>query len=294
MSLPAPGGNAPSSTRSRAPCEYRPLPSAPAVPSPSARHGVSRWPFARSTTISFVSVALFFALWQVVPALGFVDARYTSQPSAVVSASIEILSEGSFYHHVWVSLQEFVLGFVLALVLAVTFGVLMGTSRYARLALEPALMALYVAPVLVVLPVLSIWLGIGMASKVAAVFLGAFFPIVINTIAGMREADEQLVRVARSFGAGRLAVFANVLVPGALPSILMGVRLAVGRAVLCVVAGELFVSRAGIGYLLQLYGAALRVDRLLVCALLISIFGYSLTQFVRALENRVRTWRSEP
>ena len=116
-------------------------------------------------------------------------------------------------------------------------------------------MALYIAPTLVLLPIMIVWLGIGMASKVAVVFLGAVFPIVVNTMAGMREADPRLIRAARSFGASQLDIFIRILVPGSLPAILIGIRLAIGRAVLGVVVGELFVSQAGIGYQFTIYGA---------------------------------------
>jgi NitT/TauT family transport system permease protein len=109
----------------------------------------------------------------------------------------------------------------------------------------------------------------------------------------MSEADQRLLRMARSFGASKLNIFIRVLVPGALPALLTGVRLAVGRAVLGVVVGELYVSRAGIGYKLNLYGSAMRIDRLLVYALVVSGFGYALTIAVRSVENRVRDWRSK-
>src|SRR5690606_22016373 len=121
------------------------------------------------------------------------------------------------------------------------------------------------------LPIMVIWLGIGMASKVAVVFLGAIFPIVVNTTAGMREADQRLIRAARSFGATRMDVFRHVLIPGALPSVLAGIRLAVGRGVLGVVVGELYVSPAGIRHQLLLCGCALRVDPLLLYALVVRV-----------------------
>jgi NitT/TauT family transport system permease protein len=122
------------------------------------------------------------------------------------------------------------------------------------------------------------------------VFLGAIFPINVNTKSGMREVDAKLVRVAESFGAGRLDVFVRILIPGALPSILMGLRLAVGRAVLGVVVGELYASEAGIGHQLVTYGSAMRIDRLLVYALVVSFFGYAMTSLVRFLESRVQSW----
>lgn len=250
------------------------------------------WPLSRSTTISILAVLSFFAAWQIAPELGLVNGRFTSQPSRVLVALIETLGSARFYDNAYISLVEFVLGFALALAVSVPLGALLGTSRYARYLLDPPLMALYIAPTLILLPIMVIWLGIGIASKVAVVFLGAIFPIIVNTMAGMQEADTKLVQAARAFGANRLDVFLQVLVPAALPSILMGVRLAVGRGVLGVVVGELYVSQAGLGHQLMTYGSAMRIDLLLVYALIISAFGYAMTTLVRMLEGRVQTWRT--
>jgi NitT/TauT family transport system permease protein len=250
------------------------------------------WPLSRHTTISVLAVLVFLVGWQVVPALGWVNGQFTSQPSAVAVAAIDIVRTDDFFFHAWVSLSEFLVGFALALVVSIPLGVLLGTSRYARYLIDPPLMALYMAPTLILLPILVIWLGIGMASKVAVVFLGAIFPIVVNTMAGMREADPKLVRAAQSFGANKLDVFVRILIPGSLPSIVMGMRLAVGRGVLGVVVGELYASEAGIGHQLVTYGSAMRIDRLLVYALVVSVFGYAVTSLVRAIENRVQSWRA--
>jgi ABC-type nitrate/sulfonate/bicarbonate transport system permease component len=261
---------------------------------PGRQASAPRWRPGRRTVISTAAVLLFFVAWQLAPETGLVNGTWTSQPSRVAVAAVEVFLTDNFLYHAQISLTEFVLGFGLALAVSMPLGVLLGVSRTARHLLDPPLMALYIAPTLVLLPIMIIWLGIGMASKVAVVFLGAIFPIIVNTMAGMREADQRLVRMAQSFGARRRDVFLRVLVPGALPSILIGIRLAVGRGVLGVVVGELYVSQAGIGYQLVTYGASMRIDRLLVYALVVSIFGYALTSLVRLLENRVRTWRPEP
>jgi ABC-type nitrate/sulfonate/bicarbonate transport system permease component len=155
-------------------------------------------------------------------------------------------------------------------------------------------MALYTAPRLTLLPILIVWLGIGIVSKIAVVFLGAVFPIIVNTIAGVREADPRLIQAARAFGANRLDVFIKVLVPGALPAILLGIRLGIGRGVLSVVVGEMFVSEAGIGHQIMTYGETMQVNRLLVYAFAITLFGCALTLAVRLLEDRVRSWRPQP
>lgn len=251
------------------------------------------WPLRRSATISLLSVALFFVLWQVAPAMGWVNGRFTSQPSIVLAAALNEIPTAAFWGHASISLIEFFLGFALSIGLSLPLAALMVSSRTARYLIDPLLMALYIAPSLILLPILVLWLGIGMASKVAVVFLGAFFPIVVNTMAGMREVDTKLVVMANAFGAGTGRVFWSILVPSALPSMLTGVRLGVGRGVLGVVVGELYAAQAGIGYQLATYGASMRIDLLLVYALVVSVFGYTLTELVRTLEDRVGTWRPQ-
>lgn len=262
-----------------------------AEPGPRGLFQLSR--SARSTLIGFVSVIAFLVLWQVAPMMGWVNPRFTSQPTLVAQAALDVFRTDNFLYHARISLTEFFLGFALALLVSIPLGVLLGNSQIARDLFNPPLMALYIAPTLILLPIMVIWLGIGMASKVAVVFLGAIFPIIVNTMAGMREADQRLIRAARAFGANQMDVFRHVLVPGALPSMLAGVRLAVGRGVLGVIVGELYVSQAGIGHQLVVYGSSMRVDRLLVYAIVVSVFGYAMTQLVRLLEARVRNWRPD-
>jgi NitT/TauT family transport system permease protein len=248
---------------------------------------------SRSAVIGTLAVLAFLVLWQIAPTMGWVNGRFTSRPTEVFVAAIDIFKNDNFLYHARISLTEFVAGFALAIVVSIPLGVLLGTSKIARYLIDPPLMALYIAPTLVLLPIMVIWLGIDMAPKIAVVFLGAVFPIVLNTMAGMSEADPRFIRMARSFGATKFDIFSRVLVPGSLPALLTGLRLAVGRAVLGVIVGELFVSQAGIGYQLNLYGSAMRIDRLLVYALIVSAFGYTLTVIVRSVENKVRDWRSK-
>jgi ABC-type nitrate/sulfonate/bicarbonate transport system permease component len=244
--------------------------------------------------VSTAAVSVFLLAWQIAAARGWVNARYTSSPSQVVAAALDIARHDDFLHHAWVSLSEFSLGFAAALGFGLPLGLALGTSRRLRLFVDPPMMALYTAPRLTLLPILIIWLGIGAASKIAIVFLGAVFPIIVNTMAGVREADPRLFQAARAFGASRLDTMIKVLVPGALPAILLGVRLAIGRGVLSVVVGEMFVSEAGIGHQIMNYGEAMQVGHLMVYAFAISLFGYALTVLVGLIENRVRSWRPEP
>lgn len=248
------------------------------------------WPISRSATISISSVLIFFIIWQIAPALGLVNSRFTSQPSKVLAAGWIELGTSQFWWHARISFIEFSLGLGLSLFIALPLASLMVLSKTARYMIDPPLMALYIAPSLILLPILILWLGIGMASKVAVVFLGAFFPIVVNTMAGMRQVDTRLLTMARGFGAGRVQLFFTILVPASLPSFLTGVRLGIGRGVLGVIVGELYAAQAGIGYQLSTFGNSMRIDLLLVYALVVSTFGYGLTEFVRMLELRFKNW----
>jgi sulfonate transport system permease protein len=236
--------------------------------------------------ISAASVALFLAAWEIAPRLGIADPFFTSQPSRVLVAAIDVARSGTLLRDTIVSLSEFTVGFALALAIGVPAGLLLGTFRTLRYLIDPPVMALYATPQLALLPILVVWLGIGMASKVAVVFIGAVIPIIVNTIAGVRQVEQPLVLAARSFCATRRDVFVRVILPASRPAVMLGIRLGLSRAVLAVVVGEMYVSQEGIGNEIMRLGSAFRVDQLLVYVLLVSAFGLAATNVVRRLEER--------
>lgn len=241
--------------------------------------------------VSILAVLAFIVLWESAADHHWINPRLTGQPSQVWTAALEVFQKDNFLRHAGISLAEFGAGFALSLLVGVPLGLVMGTSKRVRQYVEPPLMALYTAPRLALLPILIMWLGIGMLSKVAVVFLGAVFPILVNTLAGVKNADNRLVQAALSFGATRLDVFLKILVPGSLPAILMGVRLGIGRGVLSVVVGEMFVSQAGIGYQIMSYGQGMQINKMLVYALAVSIFSYAMILAVQLIEYRIRDWK---
>ena len=241
----------------------------------------------KRTAISAAAVLMFLAAWQIAPRLGLVDSFYTSDPIRVLLAAVEVVRSGTLGHDAAVSLSEFVAGFALALTVAVPLGLLLGAFPVLRELIDPPIMAIYATPQLALLPIFVLWLGIGMGSKIAVVFLGAAIPIIVNTMAGVRQVDRSLVLAARSFGATRRDLFARVVLPASLPSVIVGVRLGVSRAILGVVVAEMYVSQDGIGNQIMRLGSAFRVDRLLVYVLLVSVFGVTLTNVVRRLEERL-------
>lgn len=238
-----------------------------------------------------LSVLAALALWEIASRLRWINPQYISAPSAVVATGWVYLSTGQVWRHGWVSLQEFSIGFCLALVVGVGGGLLLGYYRPLRLLFDPLVMGLNATPRLALLPVIVVWLGIGLWAKSAIVFLGAVVPIMVNTIAGLQNVDPLLVRVARSFGARQGTIFLRVLLPASLPSVLAGVRLGLGRAVISVIVAEMFSSLAGVGYLLAQAGAGVKTDALFFLVILTAIFGYLAIALVQHLEARVASWR---
>src|SRR5579863_8577814 len=149
--------------------------------------------------ISTFAVLVFLAAWEVAPRAGIVDVAYTSQPSRVIAASLTIVRSSTFLHDVSVSLSEFAAGFALAIGIGVPLGLLLGTFPVLRYLLDPPIMAIYATPYLALLPIVVVWLGIGMQSKIAVVFVGGFIPILVNSMAGVREVERSWITAARSF-----------------------------------------------------------------------------------------------
>jgi NitT/TauT family transport system permease protein len=237
--------------------------------------------------VSTAAVAVFLAAWELAPRLGLVDPFFASQPSRVLAAGADVLRDGTLARDALVSLSEFATGFLLALAVGIPIGLALGASPVARDLIDPPVMALYATPQLALLPIFVVWLGIGAPSKIAVVFLGAVIPIIVNSMAGVRQVDHALVVAARSFCATRVDVFAKVILPASLPAVMIGIRLGLSRAVLGVVVAEMYVSQAGVGYQIMRLGSAFRVDRLLVYVLIVSIFGWSMTTLARKLEERM-------
>jgi NitT/TauT family transport system permease protein len=237
--------------------------------------------------ISTASLLFFFLAWEIAPRLGLVDPFFTSRPSAVFVAAVDVVRSGTLLRDAMVSLSEFAAGFALALAIGVPLGLVLGTFSTLRYLVDPPIMALYATPQLALLPIFVVWLGIGMASKIAVVFIGAIIPIVVNTMAGVRQVERPLVLAARSFCATRWDLFVRVILPASAPAVVLGVRLGLSRAVLGVVVGEMYVSREGIGNEIMRLGSAFRVDHLLVYVLLVSAFGLGATTAVRRLEERL-------
>jgi ABC-type nitrate/sulfonate/bicarbonate transport system permease component len=224
------------------------------------------------------------ARWRISPI-------FLSSPTAVARTAIRLFGAGDLWNDLRVSGLEFLLGFVLAIAVGIPMGLAAGWYRRFCFAIEPFLAALNATPRVALLPLIIIWVGIGIWSKVLIVFLGAVIPLCINALAGVRTTDAKLLRVARSFQAARGRLFWTIILPSAVPFILTGLRLGVGRAMVGVVVGELYAATAGIGFMITVAGASFQTDKVFVGVAIIALAGLLMIEALARLERRFETWR---
>lgn len=245
----------------------------------------------RATVLGALAVALFLVTWEAAVDLGFVDRLFLSAPSAIARKFVDnFFRTGSIYPDLAVSGREGLLGFGLAVAAGVPVGILMGRVPTARHVLEPFIMALYSTPMVALLPLFILWMGIGLWSKVMVIFLGGVFAIVINTEAGVESADRSLIEMARSFTATRLQILMKIVLPSAVPFIIAGIRLAIGRILIMIVVAEMYAANKGIGFLIMQAGAAYDTAQLFVGVVILAGTGIVLSRSLRAAEKRIAPW----
>lgn len=233
----------------------------------------------------------FLLFWELGSRLGFINELFFSRPSAIFMAGVEEVQLPRFWEDFRVSAWEFAAGYVLAVVMAVPLGLMAGWYRRLQYLLDPWLNFLNSLPRVALLPVLIIWFGLGVESKIAVVWLGAFFSIIIPTIQGVKTVDRRFLDVAASFGAPRRLLFTSVVAPATVPFMVTGLRLGVGRALIGVVVGELFAATSGLGVMLSRAGDALQTDRLLFGVLIFTAAGILGVEAVRRVETYFQKWR---
>ena len=241
--------------------------------------------------LRFGTLAAFLAIWETASRAGMVDPLFASSPSLIVAKFAEMLGDGSIWPHVAATAGVTAAGFALAVVVGVPIGILMGRSELINATAEPFVAALYASPQVAFLPLLIIWLGIGFTSKVALVFIGSVIIMIINTETGVAQVDPRLIETARSFTASERQVLTKIVLPAALPIILAGMRLSIGRALVMVVVAEIYASNRGLGYLIFQAGGMYDTAQVFVGVGILAAAGVTLTALLRALERWLAPWQ---
>ncbi len=235
------------------------------------------------------SIVVVIALWEIFGRQ--VNPLFLSYPSAIGRAFLQVVVTGEFQRSALGSLHVFAVGLSAALVLGIAIGLLMGRYRLAEYLLDPYVYALDATPRVALIPLLLLWFGLGNSSKIAIVFLSGLFPVLMNTFSGVRTVSAQLVEVGRAYGAGEGKLFTKVILPAALPFIMAGIRLAVGRALIGIITAEMFTAVTGMGALLVRYSSALATDKFFVPVILLALLGVILSNIVEKLQKRLAPWK---
>lgn len=261
-----------------------------AARAPRPRRESRLWRDHRTAISRTIAVIVVLGIWEWAVESELVDSLFLSSPMLISKRMIEVFADGSIWPHIAASSQVAGLGFLFSVLLGVPLGTLMGRVPLARDTLEPFVMAKYSAPTVAFLPLLIIWFGIGLWSKVALVFLGGVFVIIISTQAGVTNVDRRLIETARSFTASEFKILLKVVAPAATPFIIAGMRLAIGRVLIMIVVAELFASNAGLGYLIFQAGAMYDTALIFVGVVLLSAAGVTLNSILRHIERRLAPW----
>lgn len=242
--------------------------------------------------VGVIAVVIFIACWELIGRSGLIPPFLVSRPSAVLAAGVEYFAGGLVWTDIRISATEFGLGYGAAVLVGIPLGLAMGWYRTLHAALSPFIDFFFSTPRVAFVPLLIMWLGVGIAPKVALVFIMAVLPLLISVISGVKTVDKTLLSVAKLFGASQLRTFRTVVLPGSLPAIIAGLRVAVGTGLIGMVVGELYASSIGLGYRIVEAGQLFRTDRVFVAVLIIAIAGFGLSSALRKLEMRLSSWRS--
>jgi NitT/TauT family transport system permease protein len=240
-----------------------------------------------------VSVVAGLLLWELVSRFLVANALFLAAPSQILDAIVALATSGELWRHLGISSAEFALGYVIASVLGVGAGLAMANSAAVKQAMSPWVSGLYATPTIALAPLFILWFGIGIWSKVLIVVLLVFFPVAINTEAGLRTTSDRLVEMLRSFGATPWQVFFKVSLPSAVPFILAGLKLGIGRGLIGVVVAELFGSRAGLGRLISASADAFNMPELFAGVVVLAVAGILMTAGFTWLETRLVPWTKD-
>lgn len=256
----------------------------------------AKWAFPRLKPTFWQGLASFIIgaiLWEFLALVVVDNPLFFASLTDIAVRGVELWQSGELQTHIWVSFIEFAGGYFLAAVVGILGGVGMAASKTARGFFDPWVAMLYATPILALGPLFILWMGIGVTSKIAVIFLTAVFPILINTQVGLTTTDRTLLDVARSLGATPKQVYMKVRMPSALPYIIAGLRLSVARALVGVVVAELFGARAGLGFLILMSAQSFDTAAMFVGVIILAGAGVASVSALKWVEQKMAPWRFE-
>jgi sulfonate transport system permease protein len=242
----------------------------------------------RNLGIRLLSLAVFLLLWEWAGAN--IDPVLFTTPTAVAKAAVEMIGSGELWTYLWPSLKVLAIGFTLACIFGIGIGLLLARYEILDVALSVYITFLYSIPSVALVPLVVLWAGFETSAKVIILFMFAFFPMVINTYQGVKSVDPKLVEVGRAFRCSERQLWGNIVLPAALPFIVTGLRLALGRGLIGMVLADLYTAISGIGYLIVRTASTYQVNKMFVPIVTLGLLGVTLTALLRLAEKYVAPW----
>lgn len=246
-------------------------------------------PESKPLVVKLVTLAIVLGAWEI--AGKYVNPLFLASPSAIAVAFGELLRSGELIGAIGHSLLAFLLGVASAIVVGIAIGVAMGRIRMIEYVLEPYVNALYSTPSIALIPLFILWFGVGLISKVIIIFTLSVFIVIINTFSGVKNLSQGVIDIGAAFGASERQIFSKVVLPAALPFIMTGLRLAVGRAVLAMIVAEFFTSIVGLGGMIVKYGNFFQTAKMFVPIIVVSLLGVGFVELIKYIERRLAPWK---
>ena len=247
----------------------------------------------RDRIINVISPIALLLVWEIATRTGVLDARFFPAPSQIFDTLITLVKNGSLWSNTWMSLQRLFWGALLGGIPALLLGIAMGLYRPLRAFIDPLVSATYPVPKSAIMPLILLIFGLGEASKIVMVAIGVFYPVLINSVAGVREINKVYLDVGKNFGAGRWQVFRTIALPGALPLIMSGVKLGVGMGLILIAIAEMIGAKSGLGYTIWNAWEVLSVETMYVGLLTIALLGFLFTFILNEVEHVLVPWRTQ-
>ncbi len=239
----------------------------------------------------WLSPVLLLAIWEVASLTGVIPSRILAAPSAVVQTLAHLVVNGDLPNALIVSLARMAVGLAIGVTTGTVLALAAGLSKLGETLVDPPLQIIRPLPTLALTPLFIVWLGIGETPKIALISLGVTFPIYLNLFNAIRSVDPRLMEAGRSFGLSGWDLIVNVVLPGAMPGFLVGLRYALSVSLLILVVAEQINASAGLGYLINNARDFMQTDVIVVCLLVYALLGLGADLLVRALERRLLVWR---
>ncbi len=246
---------------------------------------------SKAWIVRLVSIVVVVGAWEVFGRQ--INPLFMSYPTAIAKAAVGLIGSGELLTALTSSLRTLLLGFVTASILGVILGLLIGRYRLVDAATDWLVNALYATPLVAVIPLVTLWFGLGDAAKLFIVTILAVFPVLINTAAGVRNVPSALIDVGAAFAANERQIFIKIILPASLPYMMTGLRLGIGRAIIGMVVAEFFTAITGLGALIVKYGNAYDTASMFVPILLLMLLGVGLTSLVRKAEAMIAPWKAQ-